>query len=313
MKVQKSPFYRFMESVRDRKTYFDELRGGNNGDTLILMGARQLLQKTGCKLVGSPENAEQIIVRGGGYMVDIYQSDFKRFVNYRTNYPDLPLIVGPSTYRFHNVNFRKVCEISSSPFILFARDNISAGVLREVGMPEHCDVRVSQDSAFELRDSDFIANLLNNATEKHVLIAMRKDKEGVAGVLVKMRGTWLPKKIRRPLSWIRDRMVARVSKDTISTILEHENVPNKLPIIYRDIAESLCFDEFVATIRDAALIVTNRLHVSVFGYLLNKRVILICSGDYHMHKLKGVYELSMSGPNSRTSLYVTDFRHTDGG
>jgi len=306
MQEQKSAFYRFMESVRDRKTYFDELPGGNCGDTLILMGTKHLLQKTCCKLVGSLENAEQIIIRGCGSMVDVWQSDFKTFVNYRTNYPDIPLIVGPSTYRFRNVNFRKVCEISSSPFIFFARDNISAGVLREVGMPEHCDVRVSQDSAFELRDSEFIANIVKNAAEKHVLIAMRKDKEGVAGVLVKMRGTWLPKKIRRPLSWIRDRMVARVSKDTISTILEHENVPKGLPTIYRDVAASLCFDEFVATIRDAALIVTNRLHVSVLGYLLNKRVTLICSGDYHRHKLKGVYDLSMSGPNSRTSLYVTD-------
>jgi len=306
IKEQESPFHKFLATIKDRKTYFDELPGGNCGDAIILMGARHLLQKTGCRLVDSPRDAEQILIRGSGNWVDIYQTDFKRLVNYRSNHSNLPLIVGPSTYRFRDLNFRKVCEIGSSPFIFFARDEISATVMREIGLPKHCQVHVSHDLAFELQDSEFIRTLVKESSEKHVLVAMRKDKEGVAGVLVKMRGTWLPKKIRRPFSYIRDRMVARVSKDTISTILERENVPNTLPIIYRDVAASLSFDEFVSTIRDAALIVTNRLHVAVLGHLLNKRVILVCSGDYHKHKLTGVYNLSMSSPNSKTILYVTD-------
>ena len=302
---QKSPFYLFVESVKNRKTYFDELSGGNNGDVLILMGAKQVLRKTGCKLVDSPWDAEQIMIRGSGNWVDIYQTDFKRLVNYRRNHSNLPLIVGPSAYRFRGLNFRKVCEIGSSPFIFFARENVSADILRNVGMPGHCDVRVSQDTAFELRGSEFIADLLNHVTEKHVLVVMRKDKEGVAGVLVKMRGTWLPRRIRRPLSWIRDRMVAHVSGDTIGSILKQEKVDRRLPRIYRDVSSSVSFEEFVALIRDAALVVTNRLHVAVLGDLLKKRVVLVCSGEYHTHKLKGVYELSMSGPNSRTKLYVT--------
>jgi exopolysaccharide biosynthesis predicted pyruvyltransferase EpsI len=304
IKEQKSAFYQFMEkNACNRKTFFWEDRG-NNGDQLITMGAQRVLGETGCKLVESPDMAEQIVMNGGGRLHDAFPPAFERIANYRRDYPSLPLILAPQTFQLHVVDFEGICKISSSPLILFARENNSANALRQLKLPQHCQVHVSQDLAFELRDSEFIANLLKNATEKHVLIAMRKDREGVAGVLVKMRAPWLPKKIRRPLSWIRDRMVASVSHDIINKILKQENCPKHLPKIYRDVSSSVSFEEFVAIIRDAALVVTNRLHVSVLGYLLNKRVILICSGEYHKHKVKGVYDLSMSGPDSRTKLYV---------
>jgi exopolysaccharide biosynthesis predicted pyruvyltransferase EpsI len=61
-------------------------------------------------------------------------------------------------------------------------------------------------------------------------------------------------------------------------------------------------------IRDAALIITDRLHVAVFGHLLGKRVVMVCGPGPVGEKLKGVYDFSMSGPDSRTSLYVTDLR-----
>ena len=307
MKEQKSPFYKFLESVRDRKTYFEEgERGANNGDHLITMGAQRVLCETGCKLVDSPDKAEQIVMRGGGRMVSIYQGEFRKIVTFRRDYPSLPLILAPQTFQPEAVDFEDICKISSSPLTLFARENNSTNALRQLQLPKNCQVYVSQDLAFELRDSEFITNIVKNATEKHVLIAMRKDKEGVTGVLVKMRAPWLPKKIRRPLSWVRDRLVATVSKDIITSILKQEKVGRELPKIYRDVSSSVSFEEFVAAIRDAALVVTNRLHTAVLGNLLNKRVVLICSGEYHKHKVKGVYDFSMSGPNSRTSLYVTD-------
>jgi len=306
MKEQKSPFYRFMENVRNKKTYFWEGEHGNNGDRVITIGAQRVMGETGCKLVDSPDKAEQIVMTGGGRMVDIYRGEFQKIVTFRRDYPSLPLILAPQTFQPRAVDFEDICKISSSPLILFARENNSANALRQLKLPQHCQVHVSQDLAFELRDSEFISNLLKNTTEKHVLIAMRKDREGVAGVLTKMRAPWLPKKIRRPLSWLRDRMVACVSHGTINKILKQENCPKHLPKIYRDVSSSVSFEEFVAIIRDAALVVTNRLHTAVLGNLLNKRVVLICSGEYHKHKVKGVYDFSMSGPDSRTSLYVTD-------
>lgn len=280
--------------------------GGNNGDMLIVMGAKHVLQKTVCKVVESPEDADQILIKGGGFMIDVYKTAFEAVLHYRRKYHSVPLIMGPNTFRFRGVNFREICEASSSPFILFARDNISAELLREANLPAHCQVHISHDSAFELYDSDFVAELLTKCQGKHILIAMRKDVEGSAGILIKMKGTWLPKKIRRPFSWLRDKMVAHMSHDIIQRIIKQEEVPKRLPRIYRDVSSSVSFEHFVASIRDAALIITDRLHVGVLGHLLNKRTVLICSGEYHKHKMKGVYELSMSGPESRTTLFVRE-------
>ncbi len=301
---EQSNYLRFMRKIADKRTYFDEYPGGNNGDVIILKGNQHVLKKVGCKLVDSPKQAEQILIRGNGAMVDIYQTDFKKLAEYREKYSSVPLIVGPSTFRFHGADFRKICELSSSSqFILFARDKNSVQAIREINPPAHCVVHVSHDLAFELYDSYFIANLLNQCSEKHILVAMRKDKEGTAGILTKTKGTWLPKNVRRPLSWLRDRLVARVSKDTVEMAIEQEDVPG-LPRIYRDVASSLSFEDFVASIRDATLIVTDRLHVGVLGHLLQKRVVLVCATEYHKHKIKGVHELSMCGHGSKTTLFV---------
>lgn len=308
MKEQKSPFYRFMENVRNKKTYFWEWEHGNNGDRLITMGVQRILRETGCELADSPEVAEQILMNGGGWFPDSLPNAFEKIANCRRKYPSLPLIMAPQIFGVRNVNFREICEISKSPFILFARDYISAESLREANLPVHCQVHLSQDPAFELQGSDFITNLVQESSEKHVLAAMRKDspmrkdKLLTARLLARAKGTWLPKKIRRPFSWVRDRMVAHLSKDIIASILKQEKVGRELPKIYRDVSSSVGFEEFVAAIRDAALIITDRLHVAVFGHLLGKRVVMVCGPK----KLKAVYDFSMSGPNSRTSLYVTD-------
>jgi exopolysaccharide biosynthesis predicted pyruvyltransferase EpsI len=312
MKEEKSPFYRFMEkNTGHRKTFFWE-DYGNNGDRLITMGAQRVLGETGCKLVDSPDKAEQIVINGGGRLHDAFPPAFERIANYRRQYPSLPLILAPQTFQLHVVDFEGICKISSSPLILFARENNSANALRQLKLPQHCQVYVSQDLAFELRDSEFLANIVKNVAEKHVLIAMRRDNPmrkdmlPTARLLARPKGTWLPQKIRRPLSWVRDRMVAHLSRDTIKGILQQEKVSRELPKIYRDVSLSVGFEEFVAAIRDAALIITDRLHAATLGNLLNKRVVLICSGGYHRHKIKGVYDFSMSGPDSRISLYVTD-------
>jgi len=312
MKEQKSPFYRFMESVRNKKTYFWEGEHGNNGDHLITMGAQRVLGETGCKLVDSPDKAEQIVINGGGRFQDVFPRAFEKIAYYRREYPSLPLIMAPQVLRVRNVNFREICEISKSPFILFVRDNTSAESLREANLPSHCQIHISQDPAFELQDSDFITNLVHESSEKHILVAMRKDipmrktEMLSARLLARAKGTWLPKKIRRPFSWVRDRMVAHLSKDIITSILKQEKVGRELPKIYRDVSSSVSFEEFVAAIRDAALIITDRLHVSVFGHLLGKRVVIVCGPGSVGEKLRSVYDFSMSGPNSRTSLYVTD-------
>jgi exopolysaccharide biosynthesis predicted pyruvyltransferase EpsI len=169
-------------------------------------------------------------------------------------------------------------------------------------LPPCVDVQVSPDLAFELGGTDFICKLREKLLEKYILIAMRRDQEGPAGILARTHARWLPKQVRKPLSKLRDRLTAYRSQDVVNEILRHERIPGGIPRIYRDVSEALSFDEFVHVISNSRTIITDRLHSGILGFLLNKRVILIPRED---HKVKGVYELNMSGPNSRTTLWST--------
>lgn len=299
--MNESPFLQFMRHIAHKKTYLETMNRGNNGDVLIVMGLKHLLRKVKCRLVARPEEAEQIIFRGSGSMNDIWPGGVRVLGEFRHRFPDLPVIVGPSTYIFREVDMRRIFQISDAPLTLFARDSISARYAREVDLPPYVDIKVSHDLAFELSDGDFLSNLLDQLEEKHVLVAMRKDIEGSAAILSRIRAMWLPLKIRRPLRRVKERLAAWISQDIIERILTDEQVSKEFPRIYRDISESATFDEFVAMICGARLIISDHLHVGILGHMLNKRVVLL-PGVYH--KIKGVYEASMSGPNSRTSLYM---------
>jgi len=301
--MDESPFSQFMRSVGHKKSYVEMFHRGNNGDVLIAMGMKDLLRKARCKLTATPEEAEQIVFRGSGSMNDIWAGGVRVLGDFRRRFPNLPMIVGPSTYIFRRVDIRPIFQVSDAPLIFFARDTISERYVREVNLPSHVSVNLSQDLAFELYGSDFIANLLDTRKEQHVLIAMRKDIEGSAGMLSKIRARWLPLRIRRPLRQVKDRLAAWISRDIIERIVAEEGISKEFPKIVQDVSESASFEEFVAKIRDAKLIITDHLHVGVLGHMLNKRVVLR-PGVYH--KIRGVYQLSMSGPDSRTSLYVAE-------
>ena len=300
LSTNKSNFQVFLEGVRKRRIYFDRMTG-NNGDKLITMGAEWLLNECGCKTVQAPDQGELIVINGGNTN-DTWRGRVDKLAYYRRNYPAITLIVAPSSFRFRGIDFREICLISSSPFTLFARERYSADILREMDLPPYVDVQVSQDLAFELGDTAFICELREKLIEKHILITMRRDLEGPAGILTRTHARWLPKQVRKPLSRLRDRLTAYRSQNVVNEILRYERIPRGIARIYRDVSEALSFDEFVHVISNSRTIITDRLHYGILGFLLDKRVILIPRED---HKVKGVYEFSMSGPDSRTSLWRT--------
>lgn len=298
--TEESIFLNYLRINRNKKIYFERL-SGNNGDTLIVKGAEHVLMKAGCIIVEHPAMAELILINGGGAMNDIWGGASVHILEkYRRDYSTLPIIMAPSTYRFQHINFIRVCEINKSPLVLFARDKISEQILYNINLPDNVNIMVSQDLAFELHDNEFFINLLHKYHNNYVLIAMRKDREGSAGILTRTKGTWLPQQIRRPLSRLRDRLVAFKNQDVLGKIIQEERIPKNALKVFRDISVSVSFEEFVSTICNATIIITDRMHVGILGHMLNKQVIL-CSGVYH--KIKGVFELSMLGPNSRTRLY----------
>lgn len=295
----KSRFVSFLETLHSKAIYFEPLHG-NNGDRLILMGAKWALRKSRCKLVEKPQLADVILLNGSGGMNDIWHFSLNRLESYRTSYPSLPIIVAPSTYRFKGDQFKRICEINDTPLFFFTRDLISIEIIQNECSASHIDIQPSQDLAFELQDSDFIKNLREGVQEKHVLIVTRGDRESLSkGILTKVKGTWVPTKLRPPLSKARDKLLSLKRWNTYKSLMKDYGIPKNTPLVNQDISCRVTFSEFVATIRDAALIITDRLHVGILGHMLNKETVLFPAS---YDKTKGVFEMSMSGRNSRTTL-----------
>jgi exopolysaccharide biosynthesis predicted pyruvyltransferase EpsI len=287
-------------STLDGAVFIDWL-AGNNGDRLIRMGLERLLRQNPARLVDDPVKAERIILNGGGAMNDFWEGGLALWERYRRRYPDKPLTIAPSSFSLTRDRFERICAHADSPMVLYAREQISYDLLRGFSPPAWVDVRLAQDLALELRESDFIRGLRGAARGDHVLIALRADREGSAAALSSIRAPWLPAPIRRPLARLRTRLIAHRSGRALRAIERSAGIPRATPRVYCDVSVSADFDHFTTLIRDAALIVTDRLHCAVLGSMLGKRVVLR-PGSYH--KNQGVFEYSLSAPGSTVTLWA---------
>jgi exopolysaccharide biosynthesis predicted pyruvyltransferase EpsI len=280
---------------------FIDWLAGNNGDRLIRMGLERLLGRNPARLMDDPVKADRIILNGGGAMNDFWEGGLALWERYRRRYPDKPLTIAPSSFCLTRDRFERICAHADSPMVLYAREQVSYDLLRGFAPPAWVDVRLAQDLALELRDSDFIRGHRDAARQLHVLIALRGDREGSAPALANVRAPWLPAPIRRPLARLRTRLIARRSRRDLRAIERSAGVPRATPRVYCDASVSADFDEFTALIRDGALIVTDRLHCAVLGWMLGKRVVLR-PGNYH--KNQAVFEYSLSGPGSTVTMWT---------
>lgn len=298
--MSSSNFLQYLRTLDDPSIYFEELKG-NNGDQLIKMGMAEVLRKTGMRADRTPRDADLILINGGGAMNDHWPEGAAQVMEALIEMaPDKDVVVGPSSYWFRSLDFPAILRKSSGHITLFCRERRSEELLRSLDLPPHVTVMLSQDLAFELRDSEFLREQRALAQDGQVLCAMRKDREGEGGVLAKTRAPWLPAPIRIPLARLRDRLVANCSTDQLSPIFDSISPrPAASEIVYRDVSASLEFDDFCRELRNSRAVVTNRLHVGIFASLLGKRVHLL-RGSYH--KIDGVYEYSLSD-NPAVSLH----------
>src|SRR5687767_7636092 len=87
-----SPFVHFLRERAARRTYLEPMQG-NNGDGLILLTSKYLLNKLGVPVVGKPEDAEQIFINGGGAMNDVGGFGVRILESHRTRFPKTPLFI----------------------------------------------------------------------------------------------------------------------------------------------------------------------------------------------------------------------------
>lgn len=288
--------------------YFDPLFG-NHGDHLIELAAEQLLQDCGIGLVERAEDAELILINGGGGMAGRWPG-MEIVLRYSQNHPHIPLAVLPSSFLFAAPQARELFAHRSAPIWLWAREKTSYQLLQSVRFNGDVHIGLDHDLAFGLAGSGWLeeAEQSVQGPGRQLLLVERDDWEG-------------PTDRSRPLSvgglgfipedWrnaVRRLLVAplrnRQDRDSLfryaalELLSQNGFADDRWSVLCADIslAETGSFDDFVTAIAQAAAIVTTRLHVAIVGHLMERPTWLV-EGTYH--KCRAVYDYSMRGGNTQ--------------
>lgn len=309
---QLQPLQNELEKYRGKRVFFEPLHG-NNGDKLIEMGSREMLRRMEVNLVTDPYKAEVIICNGGAGMTDIWVHGFQTLKYYSCVYPDIPLVILPSSFLFTKTNFSSLFSNRSAPAFVYAREPYSLGSLQDLNFPTEVHLGIDHDMAFHLKNSKYLDNLQFQTDQKHILIVERNDPESVTGTYIATQPSLTKKSnnisqfIKRPirrhiLTPLKHMALSKsLAKLGINTTFAQEcltqvwhDYPHfqNLPVVAADISNpELCsFHTFSKFIASAAVVVATRLHVGILAAMLDKPT-YIKSGCYH--KIRGIYEYSL--------------------
>ncbi|MEN0021399.1 MAG: polysaccharide pyruvyl transferase family protein, partial [Planctomycetota bacterium] len=279
-------------------TFFEPL-GGNNGDNLIEMGSEHLLEKIGTNRVKTPGEAELLLINGGFAISDIWKAGIEHLSALRREHPDTPMVIAPCSVWFDKTDFAAVLAQGRAPVTIYCREHYSEKILRDVLPADAAEISTSDDLAFELTGSKFLDEQIADRREEHVVYCMRTDKEGTtaggtaeaaAGLAMK-----LPAFIRKPLKAVRQKMVNARGGSDLADILAAEGISQDIEVIRGDLSTAVDFDEFLRLLRRARLVISDRLHVGIFAYLIGKPVVMMPGRN---HKIRGIVEYSMLEKNA---------------
>lgn len=314
-------FSNLFRPYRGKRAFIVEFVGpgqppvGNNGDVLLDRVMRLMLAAAGVTVTRSPEAAELLLVRPGGALLDRFRAP-SLLTRRLAVMPDLPLIVLPHSSWFEHMDPSEIFGRRKAGTIWVSRERESFDRLRRDWGTQLARVGIE----LEL-DHDLVITGRRHIPE--VLAVTSRPASVVRDLLVArmgaeaadMRDAAPPHMPKLPLKGAR-RFIVR----SLPAVVQHrlrrrttearqyeanEAVLGALaPKLARDFSVeshrsfdisdvSLCtFEQFASSILGAERVVSNRLHVSVPAALLGKQTWLVDSG---YHKLRGVYEHSLSG------------------
>ena len=254
---------------------------GNNGDTLIKFATSRLLEDLGLEIVPAPQQADVILWPGGN--ISMWRANINDLKALARDFPDKELVIGPAGFQpsvftsqalFKNIS--KVCTA------IFAREPESYSYIRECLSPYGVRVDLSHDASLYLRESAWLQEQKRLSGEEYVLVCFRDDFESATFQNYRFRGGMqaLPNILSRLSTQIihkypRWKRVRKISNDRRSSA----------PIKVYD-ATSKDFDTYLSTIRNAAEVHTDRLHVMLLSAMLGKKTFAYRTA---YNKLESVY------------------------
>lgn len=293
---------------------------GNNGDRLMLMIFRQVLKQLDVQVVMRPEIAEAIFVPPNGALLETYS--FPEILAERlSGLESKPVVIFPSSAYFPNKDPSFIFRGRTADTLWILREKYSYDHLNQRWCSQLAERSVSLviDHDIVASGSEFVSGIIGGPLkEEHVLIAARGDKEatslanqiGVAkrsGRLFSLgRSVYESIPDARLRSLIGRALRAkklRMSGERLLSRIGGEFAPDlhRKKIIWSDISapQFATFDEYRGGIRNASLVITDRLHVGLPSAILGKYVILVEAG---YHKIGGVYFQSLKNCHNVTFI-----------
>jgi exopolysaccharide biosynthesis predicted pyruvyltransferase EpsI len=307
-----SVFRKHLTQLVGTAVYFHRLPG-NHGDKLIEKGAEFLLKQCRVSTVENPDEADTILINGGGSFNVFWSGALDAAIAYREKYPNANILVGPQSYSFNDAMRQKLAGlIDGNPekLTLFAREQASFDILvGEVAkISKAVPVELSQDLAFELADTEIVTQRRSQRSPEHVLVSFRSDIESPFLNLRRVAN------LQRKLEWNHGSRIGIVAAKCLRRVLEISNRSlgykiakrytfeslDKCPIVSVDASVKGTFEEFLRSVENSCLVITDRLHVAIYAHLLGIPQFVVVGNQFH--KVASVCRMSMSGPNSNTRM-----------
>lgn len=236
----------------------------------------------------------------GGARTDHWPEGFQQISDLSTSAPEIPLILLPSTIRFHGTDFQEIVARHQATVHLFAREDYTLKRLEAQKWPSHVILHRDHDMAFALANTKEIQILGGTKPNDSILVVERGDREAVTGKKEETFGPpatrLIPAVIKRPLkSWLIRRnsrytpLVAEVRrwKEQYS-----DRVGEKIDSMDVSRPDALSYERFKAEIAAAGCLVSTRLHAGILAAMLGRETYLVPS-EVSLGKIQGVFEQTM--------------------
>lgn len=292
---------------------------GNHGDVLMYEVFKSVLRQLGISLVDSPDIADFLLVRPNGALLETYQ--FPAILEKRlSELPDLPLIIFPSSALFPTKDPSFMFRNRKSSVLWIFREKTSFDLISSRWGEKLKETQVELFLSHDVvaLGHSYVPDIIGSPLgSKHILLAGRIDGESPKGFTPKDNNASAPKpnfKLRMkkflvgqissrpdsPLNRILSRVIYRARLNSAADALfealpadaQNEIKNSRLPVRRLDLSSQIfvTFEEYAETIREAKIVVTDRLHVALPAAIVGKKVYLVEAG---YHKLTGVYNQSL--------------------
>ena len=289
---------------------------GNHGDLLLHKIFREISADCGIHFTSNVDEADILVVRPGGGLLEYYA--FPTTLKARlSEYPDLPLVIFPSSTLFENTDPGEIFGARKAPTLFMLRErysydqlvrnwsaslaarNVSLVLDHDLVASGHARVRTILETAVdgvpEIQNGTLVAARLDVEARpiSNGLPTISVPKQLLLGIYRKFP-TRFQTALRKQI--IRGRQNTE-NHALLNRVRTAEGVESAEALIIKKDSKDLSdqtlysFSEYAQSILEAKRVITNRLHIALPSAALGTETYLVDSG---YHKLRGVYEQSLT-------------------